>query len=325
MLHAIDQFQRKHPILGFPIAVIYKYVDDQGNYLAALITYYSFLAIFPILLILSSLLGFVLQGNPELQEALLEGALAQFPIIGDQLGAPEGLTGSTSAVVVGVVAATYGSLGLGHAGQHVMYVAWAVPRAARPNPLLLRLRSLVLVAMAGSSVVVLTAGLTFASNLDVAGFEFRSQWQFLIHLGSISLLTVAFTLLFWMASGRIGRWRTMLPGAFVLAVLWQFHQFLGAKYVELVLSRVSSLNATFALVLGLIGLIYIAGVMAVFTTEINVVRASKLYPRALLTPFTDNVELTEADQRAYRYYATAQRHKGFQSVKVGFEPLDTGK
>lgn len=319
ILDAIDRFQRKHRFLSFPIAVIYKYADDQGNYLAAVVSYYAFIAIFPILLILSSILGFFLQGDPDLQEQLLDTALSQFPIIGDQLGRPEGITGSRSAVIVGSVAAIYGSLGLGHAGQHVMYTAWSVPRNSRPNPFLLRFRSLVLLMTAGIAIVIVTATSTVLNNFSLFGFEFVREIELLIHGASVAMTTAAFTILFWMASGRIGRWRTMLPGAFAVAVMWQTLQFVGTIYVERVIGRASAVNATFALVLGLIGLIWIAAVMAILAIEINVVRARRLYPRALLTPFTDNVSLTEADERAYRYYAKAQRHKGFQSVRVVFQ------
>jgi uncharacterized BrkB/YihY/UPF0761 family membrane protein len=78
----------------------------------------------------------------------------------------------------------------------------------------------------------------------------------------------------------------------------------------------------FALVLGLIAFIYIASVMAVIGLELNVVLTRRLYPRALLTPFTDAVELTEADRRAYTDYAKAQRHKGFERVRVTFLDRD---
>ena len=112
----------------------------------------------------------------------------------------------------------------------------------------------------------------------------------------------------------------MLPGGFVIAVLWQMLQLVGGVYVQHVIGRVNQMNAVFALVLGLVALLYIASVMAMFGVEVNVVLARRLYPRALLTPFTDDVELTAADERAYRDYAKAQRHKGFQRVRVTFEP-----
>ena len=48
------------------------------------------------------------------------------------------------------------------------------------------------------------------------------------------------------------------------------------------------------------------------------VLVKRLYPRALLTPFTDAVELTAADKQVYREYAQAQRHKGFEEIDVTF-------
>src|SRR4051812_37305651 len=138
----LDRLQRRHPAAGFPIAVVYKYVDDSGPYLAALITYYAFVSLFPLLLLSSTILGHVLAGNPQLQQRLIESALSQFPVVGDQLGQPRGLSGGTLGVVIGVLGALYGGLGVAQAVQHAMNTAWAVPRNNRPNLFLARGRSL---------------------------------------------------------------------------------------------------------------------------------------------------------------------------------------
>jgi hypothetical protein len=98
----------------------------------------------------------------------------------------------------------------------------------------------------------------------------------------------------------------------VIAVLWQLLQFAGGVYVSRVIAHASQMNGVFAVVLGLVALLYIASVMAMLGLETNVVLVKRLYPRALLTPFTDSVELTDADRRVYREYAQAQRHKGFE-------------
>ncbi len=78
----LDALQQKYPAMGFPIAVTYKFLDDQGVYLAALIAYYGFISLFPLLLLLSTVLGFVLSGHPELQQDIIDSALSQFPVIG---------------------------------------------------------------------------------------------------------------------------------------------------------------------------------------------------------------------------------------------------
>ena len=150
-----DAFQRKHRVVGFPIAVVYKYFDDQGPYLAAIIAYYAFIAIFPLLLLGSSILGFVLQDNPDLRKELLDTALSQFPIIGNELGRPKGLSGSTTAIVIGSIVALYGAMGLGQAVQNAANIAWAVPRNSRANPIILRLRSIMFLAISGAGILVL--------------------------------------------------------------------------------------------------------------------------------------------------------------------------
>ncbi|CAB4766531.1 unannotated protein [freshwater metagenome] len=104
-----DAYQRRHPKVGFPIGVIYKFGEDQGPYLAALITYYGFLSLFPLLLLFTSVLGFVLDGRPELQQEILDSALSQFPVIGDELATPQGLQGSVGAIIVGGLVALYGA------------------------------------------------------------------------------------------------------------------------------------------------------------------------------------------------------------------------
>ena len=152
----VDGWQRRHPSLGFPVAVVYKYFDDQGTYLAALMTYYGFLSLFPLLLLFASVLGFVLQGNPDLQREILSSTLSQFPIIGDELREPKGLQGSGVALVVGGITALYGTLGVAQAMQNAMNVAWAVPRYRRPNPIKARLRSFLLISTAGAAALTTT-------------------------------------------------------------------------------------------------------------------------------------------------------------------------
>lgn len=307
-------------MLGFPLGVLYKFFDDQGGYLAAVVTYYAFVSVFPLLLIASSVLGFVLQGNKQLQDELLTSALSQFPIVGTQLGRPEGLTGSTSAVVVGSLAALYGVIGLGQAAQNAVNVAWTVPRNSRMNPILSRLSSLLLLTLAGLTVLAITLLSSVASHLDMFGPNVDQGLRWLVWLASVALNAVVLSEMMRLATARRQSFMTMLPGGFVIAVLWQMLQLVGGVYVQHVIGRVNQMNAVFALVLGLLALLYIASVMAMFGVEVNVVLARRLYPRALLTPFTDDVELTAADERAYRDYAKAQRHKGFQRVRVTFEP-----
>jgi membrane protein len=325
LLAGLDRGQRRFSVLGLPIAVFYKYVDDQGNYLAATITYYAFIAIFPLLLLGSSVLGFFLQNDPDLAGRILNSALANFPIVGDQLGRPGGLKGSVAGVVVGAVAALYGSLGLGQALQNANNLAWAVPRNRRPNALTLRLKSLMLIVTTGIAVLAITTVSTLGTDTEAFGTRADDAVAWLVRLVTVALLCAVLTLIFRISTTRRHHLVGAAPGAFVTAVLWQVLQYAGTVYVDRVIKETHGMNATFALVLGLVGIIYLASVMGVVGIEVNVVLAARLWPRSLASLFTDNTDLTDADLRAYAGYARSQQHKSIGSIEVTFRDPDTGE
>lgn len=313
---SVDNFQRRHGFVGLPLAVVYKYFDDQGPYLAAALTYYAFVSIFPLMLLGSSVLGILLQGEPRWQESLLDSALAQFPIIGDELGRPEGLSGSVSGVAIGALVALYGCQGLGQAVQNTQHVVWSVPRNSRPNPVFARVKTLMLLLTAGLSVGTVSVLSTLVSTTDLFSGTVPAGLRYVVATLVVLLVGAFLTLLLRVAATRQHSFVRAAPGGFALAFMWQALQLLGAEYVERVLVDTSAMTKTFGLVLGLIGFLWIGATMAVLAMELNAVLARRLWPRALLTPFTDRVSLTEADRRAYALYAGMQRHKGFEKVAV---------
>ena len=315
----LDAFQQRHRWASFPIAVIYKFSEDQGPYLAALITYYGFLALFPLLLLLTSVLGFVLQGDPDLQRRILDSTLSQFPVIGDELGDPRGLQGSGVALVVGGVVALYGALGVAQAIQNTMNVTWAVPRHRRPNPIRARLRSLLVIVIGGGAALATTVLSALGSSAGAFGAELAGWTTVLVVLAAVAVNAGIFLLAFRVATAHPTNMRDLMPGAITAALIWQMLQLFGTAYVGNVVKGAGLAYGVFALVLGLLGWIYLGAVGVVFSAEINVVRAKRLYPRSLMTPFTDNVDLTAADRHAYTDAARAQQAKGFENVAVTFD------
>jgi YihY family inner membrane protein len=317
----VDRFQRRHPAAGFPIAVIYKFMDDDGHFLAALITYYGFLSLFPTLLLLATVLGLVLAGDPALQQRLLDSALAEFPVIGPQLARPEGLGGGITGIVVGGLVALYGALGMGQAIQHAMNTVWAVPRHSRPDPITSRGRSLMLRGTLG--LLVLASTVLSALGSGAAAYGSFSGWlTMLLTVASVLANAAVFVLGFRITTVRRLTTRQVLPGALTAAVLWQMLQSFGGVYVARVVANASAVDAVFALVLGLFAFIYLAAVALMLCVEIDVVRVDHLYPRALLTPFVDHEDLTEGDERVYSDAARAQRAVRHQEVDVRFESGD---
>src|SRR5246127_70941 len=103
-LRAVDRFQQRWPALAVPVAIWSKFNDDQAGNLAALIAYYAFAALFPLLLILVTVLNIVLKNNPSLRDSLLESALSQYPVIGPHIKASLGaIPGTGLSLFVGIV------------------------------------------------------------------------------------------------------------------------------------------------------------------------------------------------------------------------------
>ena len=308
-----DRFQRQHPVLGFPIAVAYKFFDDFGGYLAALITYYAFVSLFPLLLLLVTVLSWVLSSRPDLQEVIIESALRQVPVVGDQLGNPKALSGGIAGVVIGVAVSIYGGLGVGNAVQYALNTGGTPRRNRRPNPLTSRVRSLGVVFIGGLAIVGTTTLSTLAA-LDLGWFT-RPVSLLVTTVANAFIINGVYR---WAVS-RLMPIRTHLVGSVIAALLLQFLQTFGVVYVGRIVHNASATNGVIGFVLGLLAFVYLVSVVLVLCAEINAVRARQLYPRALLTPFTDNVDLTEADKAAYAAQARAMRTKGYGRIDVGFE------
>lgn len=296
--------------------MLYKFADDQGGYLTALITYYGFVSLFPLLLLLTAVLGFALQGSPELQDRVLESALAQFPVIGDQIASNvHSLHGSVFGLVIGIVGSVYGGLGVVQAAQNALNRMWAVPRGSRPNPIIARLRSLALLAIGGTTVIITSALSVLSANAGAYGGGVRVGAVVVGVVLNIVLFTTAFRVL----TARPLTTRQVAVGAVIAAVLWQMFEWMGSLLLGYRLRGATATYGLFGIVLGLLAWIYLGALTFVVCAEINVVRVERLWPRSLLTPFTDNVRLTAGDRRAYRSYAETERHKSFEVVDVDFE------
>jgi membrane protein len=311
----LDRFQRRHRALGFPIGVLYKFFDDTGPYLSALIAYYAFISLFPALLLLTTILGLVLAGHPGLEQKILTSALAQFPVVGGQLSTPRRLNGGAVAVVIGVLGSVYGGLGVAQALQHALNTMWSVPRNSRPNPFAARGRSIVLLVLGGVGVL-LTAGLTTLAHSSI--FPLGSVTETLAVVLAVLVNAALFALVFKLATGRDLAWRDVMPGAVMAAVLWQVLQTFGVLYVERVVKHASDTTGVFAIVLGLVAFLHLTAFVFVMSAEVNVVHVLGLWPRALLTPFTDDVLLTAGDKRSYEDLAQTQRAKGQETIEVEF-------
>jgi len=319
MVSRADAYQRRHRWVGLPVAVLYKFVDDQGSYLAAQITYYGFVAAFPLLLLLATILGYALHDNPHLQRQVLDSALAQFPVIGGQVTADiRSFHGSTAGLVIGLLGCVYGGLGIVQAVQNTLNKVWGVPRDSRPNPVRARLRSLLLLAFGGASVIATTVLSALGAAAGAYGASLGGSVRALATGAAVALNVALFIVAFKVLTARRLPVRQIRAGAVAAAVTWQALQWAGTLLLGHNLKGATATYGLFALVLGLLAWIYLGAVTTVICAEFNAVCAGQLWPRSLLAPFTDNTDLTPADRRAYASYAKTERHKSFENIDVSF-------
>ncbi len=321
----VDEYQRQHSWLGFPLAVIYKYFDDRGPYLAALVTYYAFVSLFPLLLLAYSILGFVLQGHVHLQQDLENSVLSNFPVIGPRLSRHiVAFRGSSAALAIGILGTLYGGLGAMQAAQAGFNQIYGVPRSEQPNPIRSRLRSLGLLALLGSGVLISTGLAVILSTANGISANLADAVQVAGYAVSYVVNVALFSTAFRLLTARDLGLRQVLAGGVVAAALWMLVESFGSVYISHTFKHSNHFYGIFGIVLVTLAWLYLQSVILMLSAEINVVLEYRLWPRSLLTPFTDNVQLTRADRKAYRQYAEVQQFKGFETVTADFEPVPDG-
>lgn len=276
-LHAIDRFQQRSRWLRFPAAVMKKFGEDEGGQLTALIAYFGFVSLFPLLLVFVTVLGFVLEGSPGTRESVLHSTLRQFPIIGTQLQQNiHSLRGSGLALAIGLIGALLGGLGIAGALQRAFNRVWDIPRERRPGFVGWRLRGLAMLAALMALALLSTAAAGFVTAQTGGALEALAGVLVAL-LSNLLLFFVAFRLL----TAQEVATRDLLPGVIAGAILWQLVQHLGGYYVDHVIRHARETSGLFAFVLGLIAWLYLGAVTTVLAAEVNVVRARRLWPRRL--------------------------------------------
>ena len=315
----LDGYQRRHRWLGFPLAVIYKFFDDRGQHLAAMVTYYAFVSLFPLLLLLFSGLGFVLQSHPGVRGDIEQALLRNFPTIGPDLKRNiQTFNGSGIALTVGVLGTLYGGLGAMQAAQASFNLIWGVPRSEQPNPLFSHLRSFLLLMLLGSAVLLSTGGSAILATANGISRQLGPAIQIGGYILNYAISVALWALAFRVLTAVPLRLKQVLPGAAIAAGGWIGLQILGSAFIARQLTQNNALYGVFAVVLATLAWFYLQSLIVMLAAEVNVVRDRRLWPRSLLTPFTDDVELTPADKKAYAMYAATLRFKGYQRVTTDF-------
>jgi YihY family inner membrane protein len=300
----VDATQRRTRPLAFLYAVIKKFGDDQAGNLAGLIAYYAFFSIFPLLLVMVTVLGFVLGSS----NSVGMDALKRFPIVGQQLQNGS-LRGSGAALIIGIALALWAGLGVVQAMQNAMNTVWNVPLVRRPNFLGRLWRSGVALVLLGAATVATTvlSGLGGGGALGSVAAIGGILWSLIVN---VALYLITFRVL----TQEEVSWGDVFPGAIVAGIAWTALQALGGWYVNRQVKGASQTYGTFAVVIGLLSYLYLGAQVSLLAAEINVVRARKLWPRSLVQP-----PLTDADRTALASYGSQEQRRPEEQIYVHFE------
>ena len=304
-----DDVQRGKPFLAFPLAVVKRFGEDRAGQLAALIAYYGFFSLFPLLLVVVTLSG-ILFKQSDMQDRLVDAALAQFPVIGDQLRANvQSLPDKGVALAIGIAGALWAGLAGIKAAQNAMDHVWDVPMKRQPSFPIALVRAVLMLLTLG--VFVLLA--SFLGGV-AAGTE---EAPIAVRLGGIAGTLVLNFLIFLVAYRVLTvedvSWRDVFVGAVFAGIVWTVLQALGGYFIGHRLESAKETYGFFAIVIGLLTWIYLGGQVTLLGAEMNVVRARRLWPRAL-----DPARMTEADERALRDHARVEERREEETVAVQF-------
>jgi YihY family inner membrane protein len=310
-LEAFDRYQQGHRGLAVPFAVIKKFSDDQAGSLAALIAYYGFFSLFPLLLVLVTVLAYVLHGDPGLQNSVKNGVLGQFPIVGPTIQKNiTALHGNVSSLIIGIAGALWGGLGVTNASQNAFNKVWAVPLKERPNFIHTRLRGLGVLVLLGLLFIVssgasgLVTGGLGGPWAVVGGIAFSLLVNVLLFLSAFRLLTAAEV-----------KTECLMQGVLVAAVLWEILQVVGGFYVGHVLRHANATYGVFGTVIGLLSWLYLGAQATLYAAEINVVRARRLWPRSIF-----NSPSTIGDEETLTAIAKVEERIEGEEINVTFGP-----
>lgn len=296
-----DRWQQRIRVLAFPISVWLRYREDRCYEYAALLSYYGFFSIFPLLAAGVTILGFILAGNPELRAEVLDTIFARVPVVGEALASQvDGLEGNGIVLVVAIGFALWAGIGVVRGAQNAFNTMWSVSIMRWPAFIPKLLRALVVVVVIGSTFLVatvLSSLLTFA--FDVPGIQRFVGVVFAMFVNAFVLLIV-FKLL---TVSEVG-WRSLIPGALAGGVgLWLL-QLLGGVYVEGVVLGAGAVYGSFAMTVGLLVWLSLVARVVLLAAEVNVVATKHLWPRS----FTGG-NLTEADERSFEEVRTRSVRK----------------
>jgi YihY family inner membrane protein len=307
-IRAADRWQQRHKLTAFTYGVIRKYGDDNAGRLASSLAYSAFISLFPLLLVLVTILGLLAAADPALRHNVLSAVTRQFPVASGELRHVRQLhKSSLIGLIVGLVVVLWGSCGLAQTGMFVMAQIWNIPGPHRPGyPQRLARAALFLIVLAIGAIA--TTGLASLSAFGRQSPALAAGADALALVVNMGMYVLGFRVL----TPKVIPTSHLVGGAMLGGLLWTVLQAGGALIAKHFLHG-DSVYGIFVIVLALLAWIYLVVQVTIYAAEVNVVRARKLYPRSLTQP-----PLTEADRTALTLQPLQNQRRAEQCIRVTF-------
>lgn len=315
-IYKINLYQQSHKYLSFAYAVIKKYGQDNGSYQSAIITYYSILSLFPLLIVFTNLTQIILKNNLALKNRIASSINHYFPIIGNQLTQNiRGERGSGIAVAVSLIIIFYGALGCASALQYAVNNVWKIPKINQPNYIKNITRNLGIVVGGGLGFILASTLSTYVTI--ILGHDIFIK--ILATLLSTLILWITFIWVFKLSTSGNKTFRQVFLSSAIAAIGLQIIQSLGGIILSHEIKGLKNGYGAFSLIIGLLFWIYLQAEVILYSVEIEVVRVYHLYPRSF------NNRLTIKDKEAYEKNTKSTKQHVDENISVGFKKTKKSK
>ncbi len=278
ILKALDHFQRRHKFIAFIVAVVKRYGEDRSGRSAALLAYYVFLSLFPLLFWMSIVSSILNSHFPGAANTLIRGATSYFPVLGQQLAkVAHGTQLSTVGIVVSTLVTIYGARGTAMVFRDIVSDVFGVPEEDRVGFPYSWLRGIGIVLIGGGGFVLTAAGYGWALA------QGHALWfRVLVAIIGFILLTLVFGAVLKLSLPKKHKIRGIIDGALSMALALGILQMIGGFIVTHELKHYTdTYSVLFATTLGLIAWIYLEVQILLYSIEITIVANKHLWPRAL--------------------------------------------
>jgi membrane protein len=305
----VDRAQQEHETLGVAAATIKKFTEDQSSNLASMIAFWAFFSIFPLFLVLVTILGYVLPSGTRTN--VLHHVSSFFPLL--DTSTLSGLSGSWWPLLVGGVSALWSGSAVVRTTQGAFNSVWEIPQKDRPGLVEKILRSLWVLATIGLGLVAATIVSGYVTGQDTGwhlGWFGRLGGYVIAFVLDVGLFVAAFRML----TDRKVTWRDVLPGALLSGGIFWVLQQVSSLIISRYLNGAQSTYGNFATVITVLWWFYLQAQITLLGAQLNVVLKERLHPRSLIGgPETD------ADHRALEAYAEEATYHEREEVDASYD------